>query len=573
MSNNHNTPSNPKPPPNFPNPPNNHHPQMGVAGNYQNQNLMQQPFMPNMQQPRPPFMNPPNQLHMPHMGGFGFGPQNNGTFNPMFPVHGQGQGQPPQMNLSQIQGQILAQNIVNLLQQPNMNMNMSMPNAGQFSAPYPMQNMNQQQLPMQMQRQNPSQPVPYGMHPGQQQPMFGFPPNQVPPRPMVPQNPMFSGNSQFGAVPGNQVRPQIGPNPAAGNSNGFVSGPFPSQPLQGNSSVPHNTNNAQSSAFRNSHSQENPNSNINTNFANSNWKGSPNKNFKNKQNRGGSQGGFQKSKFRDNNNKGNMRAGFQKDREDRGPNNEKAGTFGLNSEEHQQQPKRSYSVIYSEQEILQWRDTRRKNHPSRGKIEKKQSEQPKNSKCIDREVLQRELKEVLAKQAELGIEVAEIPSYYLKNAANQGIQSEEKETTFTDKRKFKNKSRRNQNKRRWNSKKQKLADTDFLKNKKKPTLLQKLLSADIKRDQSYLFQVFRFMTANSFLKDYPDKPLVYPPVLVKEMGYEVYDGKKHLHGGKDAVEDDGAKGIVERFEESNDDDGDNGDGMVEFEEEEGEIVE
>jgi len=38
--------------------------------------------------------------------------------------------------------------------------------------------------------------------------------------------------------------------------------------------------------------QENPNSNVNTNYVNSNWKGSPNKNFKNKQNRGGSQGGY-----------------------------------------------------------------------------------------------------------------------------------------------------------------------------------------------------------------------------------------------------------------------------------------
>ncbi|KAI5436527.1 hypothetical protein KIW84_022863 [Lathyrus oleraceus] len=352
-----------------------------------------------------------------------------------------------------------------------------------------MQNMNQQ-LPMQMQR-------PYGMHPVQQQPMFGFPPNQLPPHPMVPQNPTFSGNSQFGVVPGNQVRPPIAPNPAAGNPNGFVSGPFPSQQLQGNTSVPHNTNNAQSSAFRNSHSQE---SRVFKKITNACEKKT-------------------------------------------GPNNERAGTFGLNSEEHQQQPQRSYSATYSEQEILRWRDARRKNHPSREKNEKTQSEQSKDSKCIDREVLQRELKEVLAKQAELGVEVAEIPSYYLKNAANQGLQSEENETPFTNKIKFKNKARRNPNKRRRNGKKQKLADKDFLENKKKPTLLQKLLSADIVRDQSYLFQVFRFMTANSFLKDYPDKPLVYPPVLVKEMGSEVYDGKKHLHGGKDVVED-GTKGIT-----------------------------
>ncbi|GAU18978.1 hypothetical protein TSUD_178950 [Trifolium subterraneum] len=268
-------------------------------------------------QPPQPFMNAPNQLYMSQMGDLG--PQNNANYNnhPMFPMHNAA----PQMNLSQIQGQILAQNLLNLLQQPNMNMNMNMnvPNA-QFCPPvsYPMQNMNQQ-LPMQMQRQNLSQGVPYSINNGPNpNPMFRFP-NQVN-HAMVPQNPMFSGNPQFGVVPGNQVRPQIDPNekhrvPANGNTTGFVSGgPFPPQQLQGNSSVPQNSNNAQSSAFRNSHSQENPNSN----FANSNWKGSPNKNFKNKQNRGGSQGGFQKSKFRDNN----------------------KGTFGLNSEELQQEPKK-----------------------------------------------------------------------------------------------------------------------------------------------------------------------------------------------------------------------------------------
>lgn len=172
-----------------------------------------------------------------------------------------------------------------------------------------------------------------------------------------------------------------------------------------------------------------------------------------------------------------------------------------------------------------------------------------------------QLKEVLAKQAELGVEVAEIPSYYLNNAANQGLQSEDN----TNKRKFKNKGRKNPNKKRRNGKKQKLADKDFSENKKKPSLLQKLLSADIKRDHSYLFQVFRFMKANSFLKDYPDKPLVYPSVSVKEMGGEVYDGKKDV--------EDGTKGVVETFVKESDDDGDNGDGIVEFEEEEGEILE
>ncbi|GAU35778.1 hypothetical protein TSUD_56560 [Trifolium subterraneum] len=550
---------------------------MGVAGNYQNQNFMQ-PFMPNMQPPPQPqpFMNAPNQLHMSQMGGLV--PQNNANYNnPMFPVHGQGQqvmhNAPPQMNLSQIQGQIIAQNLLNLLQQPNMNMNMNMnvPN-GQFCPPvsYPMQNMNQQlPMQMQMQRQNPAQGVPYGMNNGPNpNPMFGFP-NQVN-HAMVPQNPMFSGNPQFGVVPGNQIRPQIDPNeknrvPANGNTNGFVpGGPFPPQQLQGNSSVPQNSNNAQSSAFRNSHSQENPN----TNFANSNWKGSPNKNFKNKQNRGGSQGGFQKSKFCDNN-KGNKRAGFPKEHnKGKGPNNERAGTSGLNSEELQQEPKKSFIPNYSEQEIQQWREARKKNHPSSiGRIEKQfEPSTSKDSKVIDREVLQRQLKEVLAKQAELGVEVAEIPSHYLKNGANQGLQSEEQNNTFNNRRRLRNNGRRNPNKRSRYNKKQKLADKDFLENKKS-TLLQKLMSADIKRDKRYLLQVFRFMTANSFFKDYPDKPLVYPSVLVKEVESEVYGGKKHLQDEK-VVHEDGSKEIVQNFGNDNEDEESD-----EFDEEEGEIIE
>ncbi|XP_045799726.1 GATA zinc finger domain-containing protein 14 isoform X2 [Trifolium pratense] len=580
---NHNTPPNfSNPPPNFSNPPNNHHPQMGVAGNYQNQNFMQ-PFIPNMQPPPPqpqPFMNAPNQLHMPQMGGLA--PQNNANYNnnnPMFPMHNAA----PQMNFTPIQGQILAQNLLNLLQQPNMNMNMNMnvPN-GQFCPPvsYPMQNMNQQ-LPMQMQRQNPSQGVPYGMNNGPNpnpnpnpNPMFGFP-NQGN-HAMVPQNPMFSGNPQFGVVPGNQVRPQINPNeknrvPANGNTNGFVSGgPFPPQQLQGNSSVPQNSNNTQSSAFRNSHSQENPNSNINTNFANSNWKGSPNKNFKNKQNRGGSQGGFQKSKFRDNN-KGNRKTGFPNEHiKGKGPSNERAGNFGLNSEELQQEPKKSFTPNYSEQEIQQWREARKKNHPSsRGKIEKSEPSTSQGYKVIDREVLQRQLKEVLAKQAELGVEVAEIPSHYLKNGANQGPQSEEQNNTFTDRRKLRNNGKRNPARRSRNNKKQKLADKDFLENKKS-SLLQKLMSADIKRDKSYLLQVFRFMAANSFFKDYPGKPLVYPSVLVKEVESEVYRGKKHLQDGKDVLEHDFK--IVQNFVKDSENGNDNEDEEI-YDEEEGEILE
>jgi hypothetical protein len=74
------------------------------------------------------------------------------------------------------------------------------------------------------------------------------------------------------------------------------------------------------------------------------------------------------------------------------------------------------------------------------------------------------------------------------------------------------------------AKKHRLADKDSSNisslNKRKPTLLQKLLSADIGRYKSHLLQVFRFMVMNSFFKDMPDKPLKFPLVMVKESGCE-----------------------------------------------------
>ncbi|KAL2318533.1 hypothetical protein Fmac_032409 [Flemingia macrophylla] len=493
-----------------------------------------------------------NQLHLPHMGlpghqqgqpGLGgLGPQNgvgNVNYNnSMFPVQGQSMQNAAQFNFSQLQGQILAQSMLNMLHQPNMNMNM--PN-GQFYAPYPMQNMNQQ-LPMQM--PNPSQGTPYGMHHlSSGGPMCGFP-NQVP-QAMVPQNPMFSANPQLGLVHGNQPRPQIDPNenklaPPNVNSNAFVSSSAFSQPLQGNTSGSFNptmapTNNSQPHAFMKLHPQENPNGNIKTDMPNSNRKGSSSKNFKNKPtNRGGIKGGFQKSKFHEFNN-GQRRAGFPKQQNGKGPISWRSGQDGLKSKELKQQPERTFYVTYTEQEIQKWREARKKNHPYSNNIQKN-SERPKDSKVIKREVLQRELKEILAKQAELGVEVAEIPSYYLKNSENQGLDREAK-NKFNDKRKFQDKFNKKANRKGRFAKKQKFADKDSSESpslkKRKPTLLQKLLTADIKRDKCHLFQAFRFMVMNSFFKHFPDKPLKYPYVVVKEIGSEVDSEEKYLHTIKD----------------------------------------
>lgn len=47
--------------------------------------------------------------------------------------------------------------------------------------------------------------------------------------------------------------------------------------------------------------------------------------------------------------------------------------------------------------------------------------------------------------------------------------------------------------------------------KREPSLLEKLLAKDIRRDRSYLLQAIRFFVMNEFLTDYgPEKRLVFP---------------------------------------------------------------
>ncbi|KAK3014420.1 hypothetical protein RJ639_009089 [Escallonia herrerae] len=170
----------------------------------------------------------------------------------------------------------------------------------------------------------------------------------------------------------------------------------------------------------------------------------------------------------------------------------------------------------------------------------------------DAKLWRQQLKEILAKQAELGCEVAEIPSQYLSDAEKLVHGREEKRRTFNKKGRFQNKfnkrGRLHQNDRF--TKKQRSAahdsytvtdqNDDSIKtdgavnnnrsikpamNQREPTLLQKLLSADIRRDKSRLLQVFRFMVMNSFFKDWPEKPLRFPLVTVKE---NKVDGKGEL---------------------------------------------
>ncbi|KAF9596249.1 hypothetical protein IFM89_008412 [Coptis chinensis] len=100
---------------------------------------------------------------------------------------------------------------------------------------------------------------------------------------------------------------------------------------------------------------------------------------------------------------------------------------------------RPLAVNYSEQEVQQWREERRKNHPSRSIIEKKFGDKTE-PKVIDGVAQKRrqQLKEILAKQAELGVEVAEIPKNYLLDSENQ-VQEREQNRTPTKKGRFQNK--------------------------------------------------------------------------------------------------------------------------------------
>ena len=177
--------------------------------------------------------------------------------------------------------------------------------------------------------------------------------------------------------------------------------------------------------------------------------------------------------------------------------------------------------------------------------------------------LTQQLKEILAKQAELGVEVAEISPDYLLDSEKLGVQvaeisppqvlnseklgvevaeipprhlldskkqehgREDNRRSLTKKGKFWNK---HDKRGRYNKRGRSAKQVGSANEERKPTLLEKLLSADLKRDKHQLLQVFRFIVANSFFKDWPEKALKFPSVVVKEDGYEdeMGEGKSPL---------------------------------------------
>jgi cleavage and polyadenylation specificity factor subunit 4 len=149
----------------------------------------------------------------------------------------------------------------------------------------------------------------------------------------------------------------------------------------------------------------------------------------------------------------------------------------------------------------------------------------------------------------LGVEVAEIPPLHLLDSEKQEHGREDNRRSLTKKGKFWNK---HDKRGRFNKKGRSAKQVGSANEERKPTLLEKLLSTDIKRDKRQLLQVFRFMVANSFFKDWPEKPLKFPSVVVKEDGYgdEIVGKKSSLVG--EEVSEDRNNTIAENFGDRDD---------------------
>ncbi|KAF8094589.1 hypothetical protein N665_0359s0030 [Sinapis alba] len=228
------------------------------------------------------------------------------------------------------------------------------------------------------------------------------------------------------------------------------------------------------------------------------------------------QGGNAKKKF-----------GFNKGHKGKGNYNKMAtGLDGSDASDIAKEKKRPYIPNYTPKEIQQWRQARRKNFPTNLNVEKKVKKNDANCSLDDEAKLRRQqLREVLAKQRELGVEVAEVPSHYLSNPIEQvdGDNSGRFQNKDGKKGKFRHNKRRHGGKDKFN-KRRKFQDNNSSEESsittRTPTLLEKLLSADIKRDKIQLLQVFRFMVMNSFFKESPEEPLKLPLVIVEETGCE-----------------------------------------------------
>ncbi|KAL3829845.1 hypothetical protein ACJIZ3_018647 [Penstemon smallii] len=408
-----------------------------------------------------------------------------------------------------------------------------MGNPGNF-CPNPMQMLPQFQLGM---LNNPQLAMPPFNNPNSY-----FAPNQLFPFPQAPmQNlnnsnlhqfiaynasnpPQFFPNGQFN-VPNlgqnlNQLLQMQMPNAHMGllNGNGVVQ-----PPVNGNASKQMNPNTLQ---------QGNLGAVNGVNKMEKSWNQSHNKNSTWNPKRDASQRGFPKQQFhRRQNAKGNFKSNNYNQVKDQ----ENFGATSFNNsgscKPNQEGKKRSVVLNYTAQEIQQWREERKKNYPSRANTEKNLKEnvvEPEDTDAVSK-ARRQQLKEILAKQAELGCEVADIPSSYLSDSEQKADSRGVNKRVFAKTERFQNKfdkrGKFHQNDRfskRQRPMNQDPANVQRLKSgstvKSEPSLLKKLLSSDIKRDKKHLLQVFRFMTTNSFFKNWPQESLKFPEVIVKESG-------------------------------------------------------
>ncbi|KAM0898386.1 hypothetical protein ACQ4PT_021980 [Festuca glaucescens] len=194
-------------------------------------------------------------------------------------------------------------------------------------------------------------------------------------------------------------------------------------------------------------------------------------------------------------------------------------------------------IIYDQNEVQQWLQARKKNYPTSVNVNKKltQSQLDDQKKDEDTQMRRQELKEVLAKQKELGLELPELPPGYLSDTEGQPRepQGNEKESKWRNQQRdsrFGNRGRGRGNKRQRNDcggfqskRPREWNNSHAMVRSREPTLFQKLVSSDIKRDRHRLLHTFKFMAQNNFFQDWPDKPLEFPSVKVNQVELELDD--------------------------------------------------
>ncbi|KAK9735053.1 hypothetical protein RND81_04G180800 [Saponaria officinalis] len=334
---------------------------------------------------------------------------------------------------------------------------------------------------------------------------------------MVPQNPAFLGNPQLGLV-----QPNAGLQQQQGNFGQQV--PVASQQLQNVPPMPF------APALTLPHNNQSQNLQNQGNYGkkqgmhNANGRHNQNKNFTKNP-------GREASNWRSPNSKPQQMNKGRKESQSAGSEN--------SANQTKSGKQRPLVQLYSEKEIQKWREERKKNYPTKDIVQKKLLQKQANADAAAEEAKLRrqQLKEVLAKQVELGFEVPEIPSHYLsddeglvnkrgrnKRPLNNGRHQNRfnKRGRFDRSNRFPSNRGTEDNNGPHNHFSTKPKEENKNGSKaciKEPSLLEKLLSTDMKRDKSRLLQAFRFMVMNSFFTDpTEEKPLNFPKVIVEERG-------------------------------------------------------